>query len=391
MRRGLVVAELAIALVLLVGAGLLLRSLVNLQRADLGFQPGRLVVAGLNYPAARYPEIGSVVIAVDGLLERLRGHPAVAAAELNDVPPLTPGGDQDITALADGVVPPPGTETTGLWYRSVSPGALARMGVRLVSGRMLGPDDRAGTPTVAVITEEAARRLWPGVDPVGRFFTTGPDSGATRATIVGVVADLRHDGPREPLKAQGFLPYAQLPVRGPSLLIEPSGDPEAAIAAVRGILREADPDMPLAAIASFEERLDEVIALPRHFATIVGAFAAAAVLLALIGVYGMMAYVVNRRQREIGVRLALGAEPSRMVAWLMAEGARLTLAGVVIGILAAVAVTRVLRASLHGVGALDTGTFLVVPLTLGAAALLACWLPARRVRRVDPVTALRGD
>ena len=391
LRRVLVVAELSIALVLLVGAGLLLRTLVNLQRTDLGFRPGDLVVAGLNYPAARYPDMGPVAIAVDGLLERLRSDPAIAAAEVNDVPPLTPGGDQDITALADGVVPPPGTETTGLWYRSVSSGALRLLGMRLVAGRDFGPEDRAGAGLSAIITEEAARRLWPGQDPVGRYFTTGPGPDATRATVIGVVADVRHDGPREPLKAQGFLPYAQLPVRTPSVLIEPSGDPAAAIASLRRILREADPAMPLAAIGTFRDRLEGVTALPRHFAAIVGSFAVAAVLLALIGVYGMMAYAVSQRQREIGVRLALGAAPAGMTAWLMGEGARLTAAGVAVGLVLAVASTRVLRASLHGVGTLDLVTFLAVPVVVGLAALLACWLPARRVRTIDPVTALRAD
>jgi predicted permease len=390
-RRALVTAELAIALVLLIGAGLLLRTLVNLQRTDLGFRTEGLVVAGLFYPSSRYPEMGTVTAAMDGLLERLRAHPAIRAAEVNDLPPLTPGGDQDITALADGIAPPPGTEVSGIWYRSVTPGAMRVLGMRLVAGREFGPEDRAGGPMSAIITEEAARRLWPGEDPLGHFFASGPEPGATRATIVGVVADVRHDGPREPLKAQAFLPIAQLPARGLNLLVEPSGDQAAAISALREELRAADPDMPLAAISSFQDRFADVTALPRHFARIVGGFAAAAILLALIGVYGLMASVVGQRQREIGVRMALGADPARMVGWLVGEGARLTAGGVLIGVLLAMAVTRVLGASLHGVEPLDALTFVVVPVILAAAALLACWIPARRARRVDPATALRAE
>lgn len=390
-RRGLVVAELALALVLLVGAGLLMRTLVNLQRTDLGFQPGRVIVTAINYPSARFPEIATVTGNMQQVLERLRAHPAIAAAELNDVPPLTPGGDQDVTALPDGRLPPAGVELGGIWYRSVSPGALRLLGMRLVAGREFGPEDRAGAGLSAIITEEAARRLWPAEDPIGRFFASGPEPDALRATVVGVIADVRHDGPREPLKMQAFFPVEQVPVRGASLLVLPAGDPAAAISAVREIIRANDPLMPVAAISGFAERLGEATALPRQFALIVAAFAASAMVLALIGVYGMMAYAVGQRRREIGVRLALGAAPAAVQRWIVAEGMRLTLAGVVIGVGVAAASTRLLRANLHGVDPLDLATFVALPLILAGAALLACWIPARRAREIDPVEALRAE
>ena len=390
-RRGLVVAELAIALMLLIGAGLLLRTFVNLQRTDLGFRGERLITANIIYPPARYPEMISVSAALDALLERLRAHPAVAAADISSAPPLTPGGDSDIGALADGVPPAPGAEARSLWYRSISPGALRTLGARLLAGRELGAEDRPGMPLSVIITESAAKRLWPDRDPIGRFFTTGPDPDANRFTVVGVVADMRHEGPRERAKDQVFVSYAQSPTRFLTILLDPADGDAAAVAALRDILHQADPDMPMAAIGSFRQRLSDATALPRHFAIIVGGFAAAAVLLALIGVYGMMAYAVSQRRAELGVRLALGADPSRLTAWLVGQGARTTLAGVALGLVGAVAATRVLRASLHGVSPVDAPTFILVTVAVSLAALLACWLPARRSSAVDPATVLRAE
>jgi hypothetical protein len=308
-----------------------------------------------------------------------------------DVPPLSLGGDQDITAIADGVAPPPGTQPGSVWYRAISPGTLRLLGVRLLAGREFGDEDRTTAGLSTIITEEAARRLWPGEDPIGRFFTTGDGPDATRATVVGVVADIRHDGPSAPLKAQAFFPATRVPVRGTNILIEPVGDPAAATAALRDLLRAADPLMPLAAITSMGEQFDEVTALPRRLAIIVAGFASAAVLLALIGVYGLMAYVVGQRQKEIGVRMALGAAPERLMQWLLGEGIRLTVVGVAIGLAVALAATRLLQSNLHGVTPLDPVVLVSVPLVIGAAAILASWFPARRARLVDPVKALRAE
>lgn len=390
-RRGLVVTQLAIASVLLVGAGLLMQTFLHLQRTDLGFRAERIITARINYTPARYPEMASVATAIEALLERLRAHPAVAAAEVSSAPPLTPGGDSDITALADGVPPAPGTEAKTLWYRAVSPGALRTLGTRLVAGRALGPEDRPDAPLATILTESAARRLWPEQDPIGRYFTTSASPDANRFMVVGVVADIRHQGPREPAQDQVFISYAQTPVRVVTILLDPAGSETEAIAALRGVLRDADPQMPLAALGSLRDRVQGAIAMPRHFATIVGGFALAAVALALTGVYGLMAYTVALRQREIGVRLALGAAPERVLAWLVGEGARLAIVGVVFGVGLAMASTRVLRANLHGVGTMDAATFVAVPLLIGLAALGACWVPARRARTVDPSTALRAE
>jgi len=390
-RRGLVATELAISVVLLVGAGLLLRTFVSLSTTDLGFRTSGVVTAGLNFAPARYPEFSRALVTLDVLLARLRAHPAIRAAEVSDITPLAPGGDQDMSVLVDGRLPPAGQRAPAIWYRSVTPGYLGLIQAELIAGRMFGPEDRAGGPVPAILTEESARRFWPGGNPVGRLLTTGPDPDDAQIMVVGLLRDLRHDGPREPIKAQLFAPITRVPSRFLTVLVEPARDVTSAMAALRVVVGEVDPAMPLGAISTFEERFAEVTALPRYFAATVSGFAGAAVLLTLIGVYGMMAYAVRMREREIGVRMALGAAPRTMLTWLMGEGARVTAAGLVLGIGAALLSSRVLRASLHGVGAADPATYLVVGAMLAAAALLACWIPARRARAVNPVEALRGD
>jgi len=392
LRRALVVAELAIALTLLVGAGLLLRTLLHLRSTDLGFTPDRLVQVGLAFPTSRYPQVEAVAASTTLLLDRLRAHPAIRAAEVSDLPPLSPGGDQDIGVFADGIAPEPGSPVVGLWYRSVSPGTLDLLGIQLVAGRGFGPEDRAGRAELSgILTEEAARRLWPGQEAVGRFVSSEPGGQGTRVRIIGVVRDVRHDGPRDPVKPQLFVPNAQLTSRGPVLLVEPAGTVAAAVTAVRAAVRERDPLMPVPEAVPLADRVQGALAIPRRFATILGAFAGAALLLALVGVFGAMAYAVSLREREIGVRLALGADPARVEGWLLREGGMLTGAGILLGLGLSLAGTRLLSAALHGVGAIDPLTFGVVVVGLGGAALLACWIPARRARRIDPVTALRAD
>ncbi len=391
LRRGLVAAELAIALVLLVGAGLLLRTFLSLQQTDLGFRTDGIVTAGIFFTPARYQVIERVDGALDDLLQGLRAHPSVSAVEVADIPPLAPGGDQDMTLLADGLLPPDGQRPSGIWFRRVSHGYLSLLGVQLLEGRLFGPEDRMGTERVAVITRETARRLWPTQDAVGRFATTSTDPEATRVRIIGVIGDLRHDGPMVPIKPQVFLSLEQFRTRGATLLLTPENDRGAAIGALRSTLNEIDADMPLVGITSLDERYAAATQLPRYFATILSAFAAAALLLSVIGVYGMMAYSVSQRRQEIGVRLALGARPEGVLTLIMGEGARLALLGLGAGIVLAALSTRLLQANLYGVGKFDVPTFAVVSLILVASALLACWIPARRAGAVDPVIALREE
>jgi len=383
------VAELSFAVVLLVGAGLLLRSFLLMQRLDLGYRSQGVALASVAFPRARYTEPSRAVGAIEAVLTRLRANPALRAVELTDLPPLNPG-DQDITAIALGEPKRPGIPES-IWYRSVTPGYLTLMGMRLVAGRQLSPDDREGTPPVGIINAEAARLFWPDRDPVGRILATGEAESAPRITVVGVVASAHHDGPNQPLKPELFVPIAQSPSRGVTFVLEPARDTDAAANALRAALHEVDPLVPLASVDPIEQLVGTALSLPRLYALLIGIFAAAALLLAVLGVYGVMAYAVSQRQREIGVRLALGAEPGGIRHLVLRQGGKLALAGVAIGLVAALGLSRLVTRLLFGVGAFDLPTYGVVPLVLGGMALLACWLPARRAMRVDPLVAIREE
>ena len=389
LRSGLVVVELAIAVMLLVGAGLLMRSFMALQRTELGYRTSGLVTAGILFPRSTYPRAADIMVRVDDFLARARANPDIKSIETADIVPLQGGGDQDMNFFPDGVASE--SRPPSVWYRSVSAGYLKLMQFRLLAGRMFTDQDRIGSPQVAILNEEAAKRLFPGVDPVGRAVTSGLDSTADRFTIVGVVASTRTDGPNQPYKIEMFGPIHQFTTREFNVIVEPARSTAAAVNAVRQALKEVDASIPLSGVVSLDESFATVTALPRYFAIVVGSFAAMALLLAVVGVYGVMAYVVALRQREIGVRLALGAAPQGIMSWLLGQGAKLTLTGLILGIASAVVATRVIAALLYGVSALDAVTFAGVAVVLAGASLVACYLPARRARGVDPVVSLRSE
>jgi predicted permease len=387
--NSLVVAEVALAVTLLVGAGLLLRSFLRMQEVDLGYRTHGVTLIGVNFPRARYAENPRVVTALDDLLSRLKANPAIAAAELTDLPPLQPG-DQDVTAIAVGEPPPP-EGPRGIWYRSVSPGYRDLMQFRLVAGRDFSPEDREGAPLVAMVNEEAARFLWAGKSPLGRVLKLGSDSSAPQVTVVGVVGSARHDGPNQPYKPEMLLPIAQVPSRGVAVVVSPARAPTAAVAAFRTGLQEVDPLVPIAGVTQMDDLVGEAVAGPRLNAVLIGGFAGVALLLAMLGVYGVMAYAVSQRRKEIGVRMALGAAPAGIRRLVLDQGARLAALGVVLGMATALAVGRFLRSLLFEVSVVDPRTLVAVPVLLAAMALLACWIPARRAVRMDPVAAIRAE
>jgi putative ABC transport system permease protein len=390
LRSGLVVAELAFAVVLLVGAGLLLRSFLLMQRVDLGYRSSGLVFASVGLPRIRYPDGARALGAVEAVVARLRASPEIRSAEVSDLTPLTGGGDQDVTAIPVGESRR-SDQPEAIWQRSVSPGYLQQMQMRLVAGRYFTPEDRDGSMPVGIINEEAARRFWPGKDPIGRVLAQGEDSTADRVTIVGVVASARHDGPNQPFKVELFTPFGQTPSRGPNFILEPARDSASAEAAFREALKQVDPLVPVAGFVPMERLVGSALALPKLYALLIGIFAGAALLLAVLGVYGVMAYAVAQRQREIGVRLALGASPSGIRRLVLGQGGRLALLGTGIGLLGAAGAGQLLGSLLFQVSAFDLPTFAAVPLVLGTMALLACWLPARRAMRVDPLVAIREE
>jgi predicted permease len=388
-RGALVVTQLAMAVMLLVGAGLLLRSFLMMQRVDLGYRSGGIAITGVTFPPARYQTPAAAVTAIEGLLTRLRANAAIRTAEVTDLPVLSIN-DQDISAVPVGE-PENSQLPPSLWIRSVTPGYLKQMHMRLVAGRQLTPDDRQGVPLVGILNEFAAERYFPGKDPIGRMLARGPAPDAPRITIVGVVASGRQDGPNQPYKPELFVPFAQRPVRGAAIVLEPSRDMASASRAFAQSLKEVDPLVPVSALTPIEQSIGNAVALPRLYATLVAIFATAALLLAALGVYGVMAYAVTQRQREIGVRMALGAQPGGIQRMILAQGGMLAAIGLGIGVALSMILGQLLSKLLFGVTPFDVPTLLAVPLVLGAATVAASWLPARRAMRLDPVAVIRQD
>ena len=388
-RGALVVTQLAMAVMLLVGAGLLLRSFMKMQTVDLGYRTQGVALTGVAFPAARYPNPPSIGTAVDNLLARLRQNPAIRTAEITDLPVLSIG-DQDIAPIPIGEPANPNLPPS-LWIRSVTPGYLKAMHMRLVSGRQFTNDDRLGTDLVGILNEYAAERYFPGKDAVGRQLRRGRAPDAPTLTIVGVVANGRVDGANQPYKPEIFVPVAQRVVRGMNVLIEPSRDLAAASRAFSQSLREVDALIPVQTLTPIEQIVGGSVALPRLYATLVGIFAATALLLAALGVYGVMAYAVTQRQREIGVRMALGAEPRGIQRMILRQGGTLAAVGLLIGVALSLMLGQFLSKLLFGVTPFDVPTLVAVPALLGAATVTASWLPARRAMRLDPVSVIRQD
>jgi putative ABC transport system permease protein len=385
----LVVTQLSLAVVLLVGAGLLMRSFLKLQTVDLGYRASGVSIVNTGFPAKRYPNTDAVQAATNNLLARLRANPAVKSAEVTDIPVLSLG-DQDFGAVPVGEPDNPALPPS-IWIRSVTPGYFRTMGMRFVEGHDFTEQDVAATQRVAVINAEAAKRYFPGKSAVGRFIASksNPDR---QFQIVGVIATARQDGPNQPYKSELFTPYAQRPVAGISVVIEPaSSDPTAATKAFAQALHEVDPLIPVTDVTPIEQSVGEAIALPKLYATLVGFFAAASLLLAALGVYGVMAYSVAQRQREIGVRMALGAAPTGIRRMILGQGGRLAASGLVIGVVAALALGSLLSKLLFGVTPYDPVTLLIVPVVLGVVTLLAAWVPAARAMRMDPVSVIRME
>jgi putative ABC transport system permease protein len=363
---------------------------MKMQTVDLGYRAAGIATTGVAFPGARYPNGPAALVATEDLLTRLRANAAIRSAEATDLPVLSIGGDQDIAPIpigepANAQLPP------SLWIRSVTPGYLREMHIRLVAGRQLTADDRQGADLVGIVNEYAADRYFPGKTAIGRVLARGNAPNAPRITIVGVVATARPDGPNQPYKPEIFVPIAQRPARGVSIVIEPSRDLTAASRAFALALRGVDPLVPVSTVRPIEESLGDTVALPRLYAILVGIFSAAALLLAALGVYGVMAYAVTQRQRELGVRIALGAEPRGIQRMILRQGSSLAAAGLVVGVTLSMILGQLLSKLLFGVTPFDVPTLVMVPVVLGSVTVMASWIPARRAMRLDPVAVIRQD
>jgi len=391
LRGALVIAQMSLAIVLLVGAGLLVRSLRRLIAVDPGFDPVNLSAVTITLPPPAYPDSLRRVAFYERLLERVRTMPGVQSAGIISWLPMTPSNASTTLTVVGRPEPAPG-QASAAAIRLVDPGYFAAMRIPLKRGRSLAPSDRIGSAPVAVISEAMARKLWPGEDPIGQHVKVEWWHPTASVEIVGVVADSRHDGLDAEFAPTLFYPFAQesRQIRM-SLVLRSTLPPATLTRMVRAAVSEMDKDVPVADAVTMYHHIAEMMADRRYPAFVLGLFAALALALAAVGIYGVLSYTVGQRTREIGVRVALGARPADVLRTVLGGGLRLTLSGVALGGVAAGLAAGALGKLLYGVHPLDPVTFVIVPLVLVAVALLAMAAPARRAARVDPMVALRSE
>jgi putative ABC transport system permease protein len=397
-RKLLVVAEVAVALILLVGAGLLLRSFARLRAVDPGFRPQGVLTAEVALPDGKYKEQRDRVSFTRALLERLRAIPGVQSADT--VVPLPLGGDDFILAFEiQGRPQPADGEEPSANVRIVTPDFFRTLGIRVLQGRTFTAEDTATSVPVIVINQTMAQRIWPGENPIGRRITfggDGPRTGWRWDEVVGVVADVHHRALDQDAGSEIYQAQLQRPPGGElSILLKTEGDPSRLAGPLRAAVRAIDPDLPVERVRSLEAVVAESLAGSRFQTVLLGIFAAVALLLATIGVYGVIGTSVTQRTHEMGLRMALGAQQWQVLALVVRQGMALALAGVGLGVgVSALLLWRLAgraAAYLHGGRLFDPVTLVGVPLVLLAVALLANWIPAQRATEVDPLVALRSE
>ena len=393
LRTTLAIGELAVALVLLVGASLLVRSFLALSREDPGFATDGVLTLRLQLPAAKYDQPARVAAFHEQLIERLRALPGVQSAAAGSTLLLSRLPNSASIAI-EGRPPLPGdAQNIPVPYDSVSPEFFTTLQIPLRRGRFFSHADGPDAQQVAIVNEAFVRRFYPNEDPLGRRVTFGNPGGPNTQwqTIVGVVADTKRGGFGRDPWAEIYFPMRQAPDRRVYMFARTTGDPLALVAAAQAAVWSIDRDQAIAGIRTARELLSQQEA-NRWFTTLLlGLFAAVALVLAMIGIYGVIAYSTAQRTQEIGIRLALGADQRSVMRLVLAHGLRIAAAGLGLGLLAALPLTRVLSGLLYGIGARDPVTFVAVPLALLVVALAACWIPARRAMRVDPLIALRAE
>ena len=402
LRNSLVVVEVALSLVLLTGAGLLIRSFWQLQQVDTGFRTERLLTMRLFPPASAYANELQVSAFYDRLLERVRSLPGVDEAAAASGLPI--GNRNPATMMQTEGQLPVESESNVSEFRVVTPGYFRTLGLRLVKGRFIEDSDQDQTTPVAVVNETVARANWPNEDPVGRRLrlldAAPPARGKTvMLTVVGVVVDAKNSSLTNPAKQEVFVPLRQRTSavagmgdkREMTLAVRTAAEPQNLVNAIRREVWALDRNIPVTDVQTMEQILETVTVQQRFNTTLLGIFAAAALVLAAVGIYGVLSYSVIQRTHEIGIRMALGAQTRDVLRLVIAQGMKPALTGVVIGLVGAFVLTRLMEKLLFGVGTSDPATFAAVGLLLPIVALLACYLPARRATQVDPLTSLRHE
>ncbi|MBO0857869.1 MAG: ABC transporter permease [Chloracidobacterium sp.] len=387
LNNAFVVSQLALSLILLIGAALLLQSFRNLLAVDPGFRPENVLMGHVSLPENRYTTKTQVSRFYEQLLDRVRSLPGVQAAELTRVTPFS-GNGVGGPFTVEGHEPGPGAVAKDAWLRSVTPGYFAAMGMPIKTGRSFQPSDTDTSPPVAIVDEKLARMYWPQGDPTGKRLRIG---GGDWMTIVGVVPSVKNRKLDEDTKPYVYFPASQWVSRNMSLVVRSQNDPSALIPAIRRQVASLDAELPLFDVRTIDQSIARTLATKRLTNLLLAGFAITALLLALLGVYGVMSLNVGNRTSEFGIRMALGAQAGDVLKLVIRQGMKLVMTGALLGLGGALALTQLLKTLLFGVSATDPLTFVTIALLLTFIALLACWIPARRATKVDPLIALRSE
>ena len=391
LRSLLVVAEIALSLVLLVGAGLMMRSFIRLQHVDAGLNPEGVLTMNVALPRLKYLEPEKRITFFRNLLERVRTLPGVQSAGAVSNLPLS-GNNSGRSLTVEGRPVLSVGEAPMINHCVVTPSYFGAMGIPILKGRDFDERDTRDSAKVTIIDERLAREYWLDDDPIGKRIRFGPpEDNEPWHTIVGVVREVKHDRLDASTRESVYLTLPQMPIGGMSLAIRTGGRPENLIGAVRGQVRELDPDLPVTRVMPMTDVVARSVWQPRLYTALFGVFAAVALILATVGIYGVMSYAVTQRTREIGLRMALGAQRQDVLKLVVGQGFLLASIGVGAGLAAALALTRLMSSLLFGVTATDPITFAAVSVLLAGVALAACFVPARRAAKVDPMVALRYE
>jgi putative ABC transport system permease protein len=396
-RNALVSAQVALAVIVVIGAGLTLRSFGELTAVDPGFNADRVLIAGLTLPSGDYAESDDVIRAYENLVDRLANLPGARSAGAVSTLPL--GGDaSNIDFRIDGMPPTaPGEPATSGDLIVADPGYAAALGIEMFEGRFFRPEDRVTGMPVAVVNRRLARMFWPNESAVGKRIRIASDGDAPWLTIVGVIDDVQFRTLSDDVRPAWYLPLAQMslslgqPARSFTVAIRTAGEPTALASSLRDAVRAIDPTLPVIRMRPLEHVVAESVATPRFTMTVLGLFAALALVLGAIGIYGVLSHAVARRTREFGIRMALGAGRSQITAIVLGPPVRIVLVGLAIGMVSALLVTRLMQGLLFGVSATDPATYVGVAAVVCIVGIAACMLPLWRALTADPVRALRAE
>jgi putative ABC transport system permease protein len=386
-----VVAEIALSLVLLVGAGLMMRSFLRLQHVNPGLNPAGVMTMRINLPRIKYAEEARRSDYYRQLMERLRSLPGVEAVGAVSTLPLS-GNNWGRSLTVEGFPVLSVGQAPLIQHNVITPGYFRTLGIPLLEGRDFTDADVQNGPKIAIIDERIAREYWPNESAIGKRIRFGPpEDNEPWHTIVGVVGAVRHERLEATTRNSVYLPHTEISIGRMSLVVRAAASPERMVEPVRGQIREIDPDLPITNVRTMEEVVAQSVWQPRLYTILFGIFAVVALLLAAVGLYGVMAYTVTIRTHEIGLRVALGARPGDVLKLIAGQGIKLVMIGVATGLGAALLLTRLMASLLFGTSASDPLTFAGIAVLLTLVALLACWIPARRATKVDPMVALRYE